>query len=271
MFKSGCLNVLNRPVVFVFFAVLLRCSPLFAETRSLDAIFPNLSAETRSAAFSSAGYIKSSERASGFSRLDSSGLDSGISGAVLDKNPGFLVESLLVIPLKNRKISLLDVYNALENIRGLKGRLYHSHTRDEDVPLFEDATRVESARKTNPIPDPGPASRIPDSETVYIRLKDVNFGNSYYRGDIIPDEFGLRYRLSNNKNLTYLFIPVIKEEKFVAQLYFEIVREGVLVYSIAGADVSGFVSSKIDMPSAISKRLAVIISWVADGINDTSG
>jgi hypothetical protein len=181
------------------------------------------------------------------------------------------VESLLVVPLENRKINLLDVYNALGNIRGLKGRLYRSHTRDEEVPLFEDATRLESAGKANPIPDPGPASRLPDSETIYIRLKDVNFGNSHYRGDMSLDEFGLRYRLSNNKNLTYLFIPVIREEKFTAQLYFEIIEEGVLVYSIAGADVSGFVSSRINMPSAISKRLAVIISWVADGIKNASG
>ncbi|MDR2143659.1 MAG: hypothetical protein LBP29_04745 [Treponema sp.] len=271
MSESGpaCPNVLNRPLFFVFFAVLVRCFPVFAETRSLDEIFPKLPDGTRSAAFSSTGYIKSSERDSGFSRLDSSGLDPGISGAVLDKNPLFLVESLLVIPPKNRKSSLLDVYNALGNIRGLKGRLYHSHTRDRDVPLFEDATRVKSAGRTSSVPDPGPASSIPDSETVYIRLKDVNFGNSYYRGDMVLDGLGLRYRLSNNRNLTYLFIPVIKEEKFIAQLYFEIIEEGVLVYSIAGADVSSFVSSKIDMPSAISKRVAVIVSWAADGINNT--
>jgi hypothetical protein len=162
---------------------------------------------------------------------------------------------------------LLDVYNALGNIRALKGRLYHSATRDQDIPLFEDATRIAGAKKTSPIPDPGPASSIPLSETVYLRIKDVNFGNSYYRGDIHRDTFGLLYRLSNYKNLTYLFIPVIREEKFIAQLYFEPIAEGVLVYSIAGADVSDFVASKIDMPSAIAKRLAVIISWVVDGIN----
>jgi hypothetical protein len=59
---------------------------------------------------------------------------------------------------------------------------------------------------------------------------------------------------------------VIKEEKFIAQLYFELIQEGILIYSIAGADVSDFVSSRIDMSSAISKRLAVIIAWVAEGI-----
>jgi hypothetical protein len=38
------------------------------------------------------------------------------------------------------------------------------------------------------------------------------------------------------------------------------------LYSIAGSDVSDFVASKIDMPSAIAKLIEVIISWVVDGV-----
>jgi hypothetical protein len=60
-------------------------------------------------------------------------------------------------------------------------------------------------------------------------------------------------------------IPVIKQEKFTAQLYFEPITEGILVYGLAGADVSDFIMSRMDMSSAIGKRLAVIISWVIDG------
>jgi hypothetical protein len=241
--------------------------PLSAQTRSFDDIFPRISSVIRDRVFSPAGFIESSEKSGGFRLLDSNGLDPRLSGGVLNNQPSVLVESLRVIPRGNTPSSLLDVYNALGNIRALKGRLYHSATRDQDIPLFEDATRIAGAKKTSSIPDPGPAASIPPSETVYIRIKDVNFGNSYYRGDIRPDNSGLLYRLSNYKNLTYLFIPVIKEEKFIVQLYFEVIAEGVLVYSIAGADVSAFVSSKIDMPSAVAKRLAVLISWAADGIS----
>jgi hypothetical protein len=80
------------------------------------------------------------------------------------------------------------------------------------------------------------------------------------------DQRSLCYSLTNNRNLSYFLVPVIKEEKFIAQLYFEPIAEGMLIYGLAGADVSDFVSSKIDMESAISKRLSVIISWVAEGI-----
>ncbi|MDR0316718.1 MAG: hypothetical protein LBH97_07455 [Treponema sp.] len=249
--------------------------PLFAQTRSFGMIFPGLPENIRTAVFSNEGYIITSEKSSGFNLLSGTAgqgslLDPQIAGTVLSIQPGFIVESLRVIPGAPGAVSLLDVYNALGNIRGLKGRLYHSHTRDGDIPLFEDASRMENERKNVPIPDPRPASTLPSSETVYIRLKDVNFGNSYYRGEIRLTQYGLRYSLSNYKNLSYFFIPVIREEKFIAQLYFEPIQEGVLIYSIAGADVSDFISSRIHMPSAISKRLAVIISWVAEGIGGSS-
>jgi hypothetical protein len=250
-------------------ALLSLSSPLFAELRSFEAVFPGLPAEIRTAVFSEGGYIKSSEIA-GFSLVggeDAARFDPRVRSAVLDTKPPFVVEALRVIPVTPNTVSLLDVYNALGKIRALKGRPYFSDTRQKQVPLFEDATRLESAKKSTPVPDPAPASAVPPVETVYIRLKDANFGNSYYRGDITTDQYGLRYRLSNNRNIYFLFIPVIKEEQFTAQLYFEPLAEGVLIYSIAGAHVSDFVSSKIDMPSAISKRLAVIIAWAAEGIN----
>jgi hypothetical protein len=254
--------------------ILLSCLsvPLFAEIRSFDAIFSGLPAGIRTVVFSEDGYFASSVNTSGLKIISTDpaavkyGLDSRISDIVLDKKPGFLIESLLVIPEAPNKVTLLDIYNTLGNIRDLKGRLYFSETRGKNIPLFEDATRLESEKKHTPIPDPPPDSVVPRTETVFIRLKDVNFGNSYYRGDIAVDNYGIRYCLSNNRNLNYLFIPVIKEGKFTAQLYIEPIQEGVLIYSIAGADVSDFISSKIDIPSAISKRLAVIISWVTEGI-----
>jgi hypothetical protein len=261
----------------LFTVVFLSVYPVFAETRSFESIFPGLAPEIRTAVFSQEGYFKSSNRAAGLGILNDSpgaaafALDSRIRDSVLGKGPGFLIEAMRVIPGPPDSVDILAVYNVLGNIRDLKGRLYTSATRQKIIPLFEDASRVESASRTRNIPDPAPASEVPRSETVYIRLKDVNFGNSFYRGDITLDQYGLRYCLSNNKNISYLFVPVIKEEKFTAQLYFEPIQEGVLIYSIAGADVSDFVASRIDMPSAISKRLAVIIGWVADGIARAAG
>jgi hypothetical protein len=255
------------------FILSIASPPLFAQaeappSRSFDEIFPGLSPAIHTAAFSSEGYFKSYRRVphSAIIGPGSDAIGPRITGPVLNKNPGFIVESILVVPCAPGEYSLLDVYNAIGRIRGLKGRLYHSFTRGETIPLFEDVTRIESERRNVPVDDPPPAATIPASETIYMRLKDVNFGNSFYRGDIVHEQRGLRYTLTNNKSLTYFLVPVIKEEKFTAQLYVELLAEGILIYGLAGADVSDFVSSRIDMASAISKRLAVIIDWLAEEI-----
>jgi hypothetical protein len=256
-------------IAVIFFACITN---VFAQTRAFNDIFPNIGANIRTAAFNNAGYARASQRTSGFVIVANQGsrLDSQIVNNVLRRNPGYLVESIMVIPGNPGSVSLLDVYNALRNVRDLRGRLYDSATRNQPTPLFEEATRIVSERQTTAIPDPPAASTLPRSETVYIRLKDANFGNTYYRAEMSLITNGLCYTMINFRNMSYLFVPVIREEKFIAQLYFEPINEGVLIYSIAGIDVSDFFASRIHIDSAISKRLTVINSWAIDGIRRNS-
>jgi len=249
-------------IMFAFCAV-----NLFSQLRSFNDIFPSISEDVRLKALSDSGYVKSSRKTSGFNIQGQSGsrIDPSIINIVLRTNPGYIVESIMVIP-GSGTVSLLDIYNALGNVRDLKGRLYNSATKNKEVPLFEDATRIVSDRQTNAVPDPPPSRNLPQTETVYIRLRDVNFGNTFYRGEMALVQSGLRYTLSNFRSMNYMLVPVIKEGKFTAQLYFEPIREGVLIYSLAGTDITDFVASQIHIDSAISKRLAVITSWASDGI-----
>ena len=236
--------------------------------RSFDDIFPGIGESQKNEAFSPGGIIRSLEKNEPMVLTPAT--DSGINlqGAVMRKNPSFLAESLLVIPYQGKVLDRLDAYNAIGRIRDLKGRLYSSHTRNAEVPLFEDATRLESAKKNNPIPDPQPADILPASETVFLRLKDINFGNTYYRGEMTTSPYGVTYSLSNYRNITYLLFTVMKEERFSAILYMEPLAEGMMIYSVAGTDTSNFIASKIDIPSAISKRLAVFIGWINDGLTE---
>jgi hypothetical protein len=243
---------------------------VFGQTRSVDELFSEYDAPAKAALFTQNGIFKSIEKSSqqffGPQLLPRFLSADTVMGPVLSSNPSFLVESLIVIPAAGYSSGLIGIYNALGKVRNLKGRLYHSATRDRDVPLFEDATRLESERRLTAIADPSPVSFVPAEAVIFMRLKDVNFGNTYYRLDITVQDRGLLCRLSNFRNITYLLIPVIKENKFIAQLYIEPVTEGILIYSAAGADVSDFVSSRVDMPSAIQKRVEVIVDWIIDGI-----
>ncbi|MDR2618777.1 MAG: hypothetical protein LBC62_07905 [Treponema sp.] len=260
------LMVLAKKNVLVF-SLLALVVALPAWTRSFDDIFPGLDVAKRGMAFSGEGIIRSLEKGEIPELNPAPGSGINLRSRITQEN-AYLTESLLVVPYSGRTLTVLDAYNALGKVRNLKGRLYHSHTKNAEIPLFEDATRLEGAKRTGAIPDPPQAAVLPVSESVYIRLKDVNFGNSYYRADITRESNGLLYSLTNFKSLTYLFFPVMKEEKFSALLYLEPLSEGMLVYSIAGTEVSDFIASKIDIPSAIGKRLAVFIDWVAEGIKE---
>jgi hypothetical protein len=78
--------------------------------------------------------------------------------------------------------------------------------------------------------------------------------------------FGLTFKITNTKTLTYLLFTVLREGKFSSILYIEPLVEGILIYSMAGADASDFMSNRIDIPSAISKRLLVFLSWIRDNL-----
>lgn len=255
-----------KRITFFLAGILLTLCPLFPQNRSFDDIFPLLKESQKKEAFSEIGIIRSPKSGEDMelSPVPNSGID--LPNMILSKKFPYLTESLLVVPYRGNPLRILDAYNALGKIRDLKGRVYHSHTRDSDIPLFEDAVRLESAKKNNPIPDPPPAASLPSLDTVYIRLKDVNFGNSFYRAEISPNGRGLLFYLTNYKTISYLLFPVMKEEKFIAYLYMEPLKEGMLVYSVAGTDVSDFISKKIHVPSAISKRLAIFIDWISEGL-----
>jgi hypothetical protein len=263
---------MHKRIWAVFFTIFL-CSVarLFPENRpdglprSLNDIFPALDAEIRERAFSPGGYFSSSEDNS--RTLEARGLDSQFRAKIDGIKPTVTIEYLLVIPYPSEYLNLLDIYNRLRRIRALGGRLYHSETRNADIPLFENAVRLEGPGRAAVKEDPPPRNTLPESETIYIRLKDANFGSSYYQADIRKNSPGFTYSLFNNRDLSYLIVPVIRSGCFTAQFYFEPLDEGILVYSVSGAKVSDFIASKTDMTSAVQKRLDVILSWVIDGIN----
>jgi len=254
---------------FILFFTFFFPASITAETnylRSFDELFPSLGESRKKEAFSEEGTIRSVKKNEALEFLPASGSGIDLYRTVMRSNPTYLAESLLVIPYQGIVFTRLDAYNALGKISDLKGRLYHSHTRDAYVPLFQEATRLENEKSSKAVQDPLPTQELPNTETVFIRLKDVNFGNTYYRTDMSVTPFGLTYKITNTKNINYLLFTVLKEEKFCSILYIEPLIDGMLVYSMATADASDFISNMIDIPSAISKRLLVFLSWIRDNL-----
>jgi hypothetical protein len=237
---------------------------LGAQIRSFHGIYSDLDQEGRVSAASEDGYTRSASNPGSLSLLPP-GANPAVNTAFLGRSPTFVIEAVRLVP--QPPPSLLAIYNSLRKIQGLKGRVYHSATRDKYIPLFSEAVRIEGPKKIGAsLPDPPPAASLAQTETIYVRLKDANFGNCYYEIKIHPGPRGILCTLTNFKTINYGIISVMKENRFNALLYIEPVNEGILVYSAASSEVSNFVAGQINIPSALRKRLAVIIGWMVDGI-----
>ncbi|MDR2660212.1 MAG: hypothetical protein LBC27_09560 [Spirochaetaceae bacterium] len=240
---------------------------LFAESgRGVEELFPNINEvvlkKARASAYSNSINVNNAAKTA----LTIKPVD-GISVERAGFNPAYIIENLLILKEKDDKyVSKLDIYNALCKIHTLRGREYFSSTRGKRTVLFEEASRIAGKNDLKKQNDPPPALSVPKSETIFIMVQDVNFGNCYYRAEIKTDGGGIWYSLTNFKSINYLFIPIIKAENLFIQLYIESIKEGVLIYGLTCVNAADFADKRADIPSTIQKRLDLIYGWIGDNI-----
>jgi hypothetical protein len=259
-------------VKILLLGALYVCGGGFLLARGFDGIFPGLDAVIKDAAFSNEGYYNSlhlqDDKIYSFTILPAENSGITILENFRRRQPEYLIESLIVLPHPDdRKITILDIYNAIAKIRNIAGRKYYSFTRKKEVPLFKAATRINNLKEKKPVPDPPPATEIPASEIIYNRFKDINFGNCYYQGEFYAKPGSILYTIRNVDDISFLFFTVVKTGNVDIQFHIEPVDEGVLVYALGAIEIERFAASSVSVPSATEKRLAVIKGWLEDGIN----
>ncbi|MDR1839802.1 MAG: hypothetical protein LBQ93_09520 [Treponema sp.] len=234
------------------------------ETRSFDEIFPNLSRIQRRRAMSNVGLRNSFEKDSSPMLLPDPNSKIDLLSIVMEKKPSHIIEALLVVPYKERELDMLDIYNALGRIENIKD---HSiSVNGNDIYIFTESTRLESARNRRSISDPSPAVLLPFSDTIYLRIKDAFFGNLFLRGDISISLYGITYSMTNFTDVRYFLLPVMKAGRFSAIIYLEPIQEGILIYSMSGFYIPGFIADRVNLTPNINGRIAVFISWITDGL-----
>jgi len=249
---------------FVFEAPTLVFEVPVFETRSFNEIFPNLSPSQKRAVTSNMGIRYS------FEKTDSPTLvpnrDSGIDllSKVMQKKPSHIVEALILVPYNKRELDMLDVYNAMRNIKDIQN--YIISLRGRDYKIFMDTTRIESAQNRKPIDDPPHADTLPLSETMYLCFVDRNMGDLYLRGNISVSLFGITYNLTNFRDVFYSIFRVMKAEKFITIIYVEPVKEGVLIYSMSGLYIPSFIADRVQLSSSMNYRITVLVNWIIDGL-----
>jgi len=234
------------------------------QIRSLDAVFPNLTPSQRVTAMSSSGLRNyfTTEESPVFIPNPELGID--LLNNVLRKNPSHIIEALAVVPYDGRELDLLDIYNALGRIEKIKDQSVLLNGNDFYV--FTESTRIESARNRRAVSDPLPAVTLPFSETMYLRLKEINLGNLFLRGDISISMYGITYSLTNFTDVRYYLVPLVRTERFITILYLEPVREGILIYNVTGFYIPGFIADRVNLTPNINRRIRIFISWITDGL-----
>jgi len=236
------------------------------EVRSFNDVFPGLSIEQKIAIMSNRGMRNSFEK-DGFPTLIP-GPDSGINllDSVMSKKPSHIIEALIVVPYNRRELDFLDIYNALRRIKNIQD---HTLTiRGNDIKVFVDTTRLESAQRRRPVPDPPHADKLPYSETMYLRFVDQYMGDLYLRGEVSIGLYGITYSLSNFRDVSYSIFRIMKAESFSAIIYLEPVKEGILVYSMSGIYIPGFIAHRVNLTPNMNNRITVLVNWITEGLRE---
>ena len=234
------------------------------EVRSFHTVFPDLSYRQRASAMTSNGlrnYFLNDESPTFFPDPDL-GID--LLGSVMKINPSHLIEALAVVPYNGRELDLLDIYNALGRIEKIKDQSVIFN--GSDFYVFTESTRIESTRNRRAVSDPAPAVTLPFSETMYLRLKEINLGNLFIRGDVSISMYGITYSMTNFVDVRYFLVPIMRAERYVTIIYLEPVIEGILIYSVTGFYLPGFIADRVNLNPNINRRIRIFINWITDGL-----
>jgi len=234
------------------------------EIRSLDTIFPNITPRQKATAMSSRGLRNSFVKDEKPAIVPNPELGIDLLGSVMKKSPSHLIEALVIFPYSDKDLALLDIYNALGRIEKIKDS--PAILNGKNFYAFTESARIASDRNRKDISDPTPAKFLPISETIYIRLKEVSMGNLFLRGDISLSMYGITYSMTNFIAVRYFLVPIVKTERFIAAIYIEPVKEGILVYCMSGFYIPGFIADKVNLTPSINRRIEIFINWISSGL-----
>jgi len=236
------------------------------EPRSFSDIFPGLSRIQRANVMNGRGARNAFEKSGSPTLIPNP--DSGINliSGIRARNPSHIIEALVLVPYNMRVLDLLDIYNALRNIKKIQNQTVP--IRGNDVKFFKETTRLESAQRRRPVPDPPRADILPYSETTYLRFVDQYMGDLYIRGDISISTYGITYSLSNFRDVFFSIFRIMKAETFSAVVYLEPVKEGMLIYGMSGIYIPEFIAQRVNLTPNMNNRITVLVNWITEGLRE---
>ena len=185
-------------------------------------------------------------------------------------DPDVLVEGLYLIPYPEGVSDIdLDVYNISRNISSISDVLYYSARREAYVPLFDDVYQVEAPNKRKALPNPF-VDEIPNFESIFMHMKEVNLGSGIYEAQYVYDGESLGFFVKNATPLRMLFKIVDGEDLRINLLTYP-TEKGFLVYGYCAVKLTNrnLVFKMMDPYSGFYKRLYAIETWFENSLLGT--
>jgi hypothetical protein len=101
---------------------------------------------------------------------------------------------------------------------------------------------------------------------MYLRFTDTNIGSIYFKGDISVSLYGITYNLTNFRDINFSIFRIMRAERISIIIYLEPVKEGVLIYSMSGLYLPGFIIKRMNLTPNIHARITSLINWITEGL-----
>ena len=152
------------------------------------------------------------------------------------------------------------LYNGITAVSTLKGIEYFSKSRNAMRLLYETSAVIDSPTGKNPRPDPV-FSQPPATLNVYVRQKDLTFGDNIYEFSYIAGESSFIVVQDNITGLSYGPVTVIGKNKLKSVVAIFDCGPYLLVYAASMAKASMVPGMKQRAGESIFNRANALLLW----------
>ena len=192
-----------------------------------------------------------------------------VNGAMAALGPGVAVETLYLYkkPVYSPGLSgswsdtqRINLFNQALAMSTLTGIQYYSASRKAMRTFYESSKVIDGPETKNQLPDPVFA-QPPESLTLYVRQKDLTFGDNIYRYDfkIVRDAFF--FTQENMTALNYGIIPAVGKNKLRSVMAVIDCGDSLLIYAVSMAKTASVPGMGDRIGNSFGNRAEAVLKW----------
>jgi hypothetical protein len=181
--------------------------------------------------------------------------------------PNVITESLYLYtkpPYANREAWTVEergaIYNETLAISALTGLEYFSHRRNRMRTFYESSHVVDGTDTKRILPDPV-YQTPPQKLSLYVRQKDMTFGDNVYMFTYEADESAFIITQENASTIMFAFVPIVGKKNMRSVVALLDAGPYLLIYSVSLARVLLLPGIKDRVNISIGNRTAALLGW----------